>query len=88
MDYVKSGYPNLATFLDSDENFMVYCCFGYLQSRMLLEKQDDLPQLEERLDKLDFAQQYSEPDALFSREDFGHERKDLLSSIEKAFCEY
>src|SRR5215469_11608832 len=33
------GYPRLAAFLDSDENFMVYRRFGYLQSRLLLEKQ-------------------------------------------------
>ena len=32
----------LATFLDSDDCFMVYRRFGFLQSRRLLEKQEEL----------------------------------------------
>jgi hypothetical protein len=47
------GYPKLAAFLDSDEKFMVYRRFGYLQSRLLLEKQEHLQQLEEELESLD-----------------------------------
>jgi hypothetical protein len=47
------GYPRLAAFLDSDENFMVYRRFGYIQARLLLEKQDDLQKLEKKLDEYD-----------------------------------
>ncbi|RDW82287.1 hypothetical protein BP6252_03399 [Coleophoma cylindrospora] len=47
------GYRSLATFLDSDENFMLYRRFGYLHSRMLLKKQDELRELEFELDECD-----------------------------------
>lgn len=43
----------MATFLDSDENFMIYRRFGYLHSRMLLRLQDKLRTLESRLDEND-----------------------------------
>ncbi|CAG8954500.1 hypothetical protein HYFRA_00004413 [Hymenoscyphus fraxineus] len=47
------GYRSLSTFLDSDENFMVYRRFGYLHSRVLLRKQDQLRTLEDELDDYD-----------------------------------
>jgi hypothetical protein len=47
------GYRSLCTFLDSDENFMLYRRFGYLHSRMLLRKQDQLRKLEAELDDID-----------------------------------
>lgn len=47
------GYPRVAAFMDSDENFMMYRRFGFLYSRILLNKQDELRKIEERLDKLD-----------------------------------
>jgi hypothetical protein len=43
----------VATFLDSDENFMIYRRFGYLHARMLLRLQDQLRVLESRLDDCD-----------------------------------
>ncbi|KAL2064190.1 hypothetical protein VTL71DRAFT_4684 [Oculimacula yallundae] len=48
-----TGYRSLGTFLDSDENFMVYRRFGYLHSRTLLRKQDELRKLESELDDYD-----------------------------------
>jgi hypothetical protein len=50
---VYRGYRSLSTFLDSDENFMVYRRFGYLHSRVLLRKQDKLRKLEDELDSYD-----------------------------------
>lgn len=47
------GYPRVAAFLDSDENFMIYRRFGFLYSRVLLQKQDELRELEETLDEMD-----------------------------------
>lgn len=47
-DYA-SGYPKLAAFFDSDDQFSVYRRFGYLHSRLLLYKQDELRELEDRL---------------------------------------
>lgn len=47
------GYPKVAVFMDSDDNFMIYRRFGFLYSRVLLSKQDELRKLEEDLDALD-----------------------------------
>ncbi|KAL8942350.1 MAG: hypothetical protein Q9216_001732 [Gyalolechia sp. 2 TL-2023] len=47
------GYPKVAVFMDSDDNFMIYRRFGFLYSRVLLSKQDELRRLEEDLDALD-----------------------------------
>ena len=41
--------------MDSDENFMIYRRFGFLYSRILLSKQDELRKLEEDLDALDMS---------------------------------
>jgi hypothetical protein len=47
------GYPHLAAFLSSDENFSLYRRFSYLSARLLLHKQDTLRALEAKLDALD-----------------------------------
>lgn len=38
--------------MDSDENFMIYRRFGFLYSRALLSKQDELRELEDSLDDM------------------------------------
>ncbi|KAK6822850.1 hypothetical protein PG987_014395 [Apiospora arundinis] len=53
VDCKERSYRSVATFLDSDENFMIYRRFGYLHSRMLLRLQDKLRALESRLDRYD-----------------------------------
>lgn len=53
MEEKHRGYRSLSTFLDSDENFMIYRRFGYLHSRVLLRKQDQLRVLENQLDMYD-----------------------------------
>jgi hypothetical protein len=87
------GYPELATFLDSDDNFMVYRRFGYVQARLLLEKQERLRLLEERLDKLDKQQTADEKDAcrlctIDIHPGFKADRDDLMAKVERAFNEY
>lgn len=81
------GYPNLATFKSSDEVFAVYRRFGYLQSRLLLEKQDGLRVLEQRLDKYD-----DDDRALSNTRDLEPDergpREELLREIEQAFNSY
>lgn len=39
--------------MDSDDNFMIYRRFGFLYSRVLLQKQDELRAMEETLDEMD-----------------------------------
>ncbi len=85
------GYPRLAALLDSDENFKVYRRFGFLQTRRLLYKQDQLRRLEIRLDQMDQYDEINNPLLLASREmddaDSG-ERRLLMEEIEKGFKEY
>ncbi|KAL3420457.1 hypothetical protein PVAG01_08956 [Phlyctema vagabunda] len=49
----RRGYRSLSTFLDSDQNFMLYRRYGYLNSRILLRKQDRLRKPELELDECD-----------------------------------
>lgn len=53
MESCPNGFPRLAAFLDSDDNFMLYRRFGYIHARILLQKQDELKEIEERLEALD-----------------------------------
>jgi hypothetical protein len=93
---MPNGYPRVATFLDSDENFMVYRRFGYLQSRIILEKQDNLRQMEDKLDRMDRIDsrlEKREANArLLTRDSFGAdfqaERVALLKEIEREWMEY
>jgi hypothetical protein len=106
VDRFRNGYPNLAAFLDSHENFMLYAAkpindcraahlltmnryrrFGYLQSRLLLQKQDELRILEERLDQMD-QDDMQDMEKLRMREKQGSGRTALLRDIEEAFCKY
>ncbi|KAK5119199.1 hypothetical protein LTR85_007813 [Meristemomyces frigidus] len=82
------GYPNLAAFSDSHENFMLYRRFGYLQSRIILDKQDELRALEQQLDSIDDGDLAANLHKLIKREAQGDERKELLVAIETKFCEY
>lgn len=71
---------------------MVFQRFGYLQSRLLLQKQDDLRQLETQLDRLDEADARNDPISLRTRElaedEAAKPQAELLGRIEKNFCEY
>lgn len=85
------GYPNLAAFLDSDENFMVYRRFGYIQARLLLEKQDELRRLEKRLDDYDGKVQKVRATNLMTldlKPDDAAPRKEIMDKLEQKFREY
>ncbi len=47
------GYPRVAAFMNSDENFLIYRRFGFLDAGILLRKQDELRTIEGSLDDLD-----------------------------------
>jgi hypothetical protein len=87
-----AGYPKLGAFLDSDENFMVYRRFGYLQARLLLEKQDELQKLERQLDREDKIAYREDNDLLRTRQNYDQERMkgrgELLEKIEKIWIKY
>lgn len=91
MEACPDGYPNLAAFLDSDENFMTYRRFGYLQSRLLLEKQDEMRKLEAKLDKWDKNDAKANPHILTTRnlrEVDAAPRRALFDQMEQRFLEY
>ncbi|KAH6668723.1 hypothetical protein B0J14DRAFT_703559 [Halenospora varia] len=85
------GYSRLGALIDSDENFQLYRRFGYLQARVMLYKQDQLRELEERLDLMDEAHKELCPRKLKQRDmepSNDCPRKDLMLCIEQSFKEY
>jgi hypothetical protein len=85
------GYPSLAAFLNSDDSFMLYRRFGFLQARLLLDSQDELRILEMELDKMDKRDHARDPVALQTRdlcEEDAKPRRELLQRIRTSFCEY
>jgi len=91
VEQCPEGYPRLAALLDCDEKFMLYRKFGFLQARILLNKQDELRELEKDLDRLDKVDEGKDPNLLKSREKddaVNGGRKKLLYEIEEKFKEY
>ena len=87
MDDFVRGYPNLATYKSSSDNYALYRRFGYLQSRLLLEKQDILRVLEQRLEEYDGDHITSSVTRNLNDEQL-LPRQALLEEIEKAFYSY
>ena len=85
---MPDGYPKMAAFLDSDENFMVYRRFGYAQSRLLLEQQDIVRRLEYQLESIDYCDTENCPSLLKSRDDFESHRKTLLADLKREWLDY
>ena len=70
---------------------MMYRRFGYLQARLLLDKQDEIRKLEVKLDKMDRRDAVDHPIRLRTRdlaEEDAKPRRELLKTIEERFCEY
>lgn len=85
----------MASFLDSDENFMIYRRFGFLHARLLLQRQDELRIMEEELDRMDQRDKLQNKRMLQCRIDddirtdqVEETRKLLLSRIEDAILKY
>ena len=99
MDDYPGGYPRVAYLMKSDSDLAYYRRFGYLHSRLLLYKQDQLRELEEELlicDRVDDAcperQCYlycrGDDDDRQSLGDSRRTRKQLLKEIEQLLLEY
>ncbi len=87
------GYPLLARFQDSEENYMIYRRFGEVQARLLLEAQDDVRRLETQLHSLDRIETGTDsPERLckrsFQNKDSSPERQKLMASLKDAFKNY
>jgi hypothetical protein len=70
---------------------MIYRRFGYIQSRLLLEKGDKLRRLENRLDELDKEFGNEHPGYLTTTDlkpKLSKMKKALMAQLTTAFCEY
>lgn len=96
VDDHPKGYPQLAAFIDSDSNFLMCRRFGFLHSRVLLYRQDELTDLENKLIDMDGLDKDELPLALTSRKiDDGRDdieeqytRKTLINTIDQKLKEY
>jgi hypothetical protein len=85
------GYPKLAAFLDIDKHHMLFRRYGFLQNRLLLYKQDELRELERKLDSLDKIDESNNKFALSCRVSDNIDspkRKDLFAEVEVKIKEY
>lgn len=85
-DY-REGYPRLSAFVNSDLNLMLFRGFGQLHARVLLQKQDEITEIEQQLNELDKI----EANAFFLRSrrmDPSIERKKLVADAEQKLLDY
>ena len=95
VDDHPKGYPQLAAFVNSDENFFIARKYGFLRSRVLLYRQDELSVLEKDLIALDADDEEKRALALQSRKhdeqtdkDPVYSRKVLIQKIDDKLKEY
>ncbi|KAH7050181.1 hypothetical protein B0J12DRAFT_89133 [Macrophomina phaseolina] len=90
MERCPKGSPRMAAFLDSDENFMMYRRFGWIQSRLLLNKQNEISDLEKDLELEDGFPPKDEPinGEVTRYEGTSEYKQQILKDLEKKFCEY
>ncbi|KAG4439048.1 hypothetical protein IFR05_005476 [Cadophora sp. M221] len=93
VDDFEKGYPQLAAFVDSNDTFANYRRFGRLSTRLLLHMQNDLNDLEKKLDALDkeYAQDERMKYMLRGFEISGgrdDKYKKLCADIQKKYIEY
>ncbi|KAF7883103.1 uncharacterized protein EAF01_011612 [Botrytis porri] len=85
------GYPQLAAVINSDEQSMIYRRFGFLQTRLLLNKQEEMRVLEDRLYHIDRYYGRNEPARLRSHDTcnaIDDDHKNIVVEIEKKYNEY
>ncbi|KAI9846331.1 MAG: hypothetical protein M1837_004184 [Sclerophora amabilis] len=92
VEHHPNGYPRVAAFVDSDENFLIYRRFGLLRNRVLLHAQDELADLERKLNQMDKTDERQEPAILKSRQRDENQalsrRALLLEKIDRKLKEY
>ena len=80
-------YPRLAAFLALDRDFTVFKRFDYLHMRSLLEQQDKLAELQEKLNRCDDAE-LIQLGLSSRRQDGNPERQELLQQVKAKLQEY
>jgi hypothetical protein len=90
------GWPQVASFMDSCDNFGMYRKFGKSQSRILITYMTEITKLETELEKLDEEDSRSEDSmyrlkSVYHREDLdaAHRKKrDLVALLELKLSKY
>ena len=83
----RPGYPMLSAFMASDKSFVLFKRFGELHTRLLLYKQDELVEVEQKLKDLDNEERTSYHLAS-RRDDMNLARKALITEIESKLSAY
>ncbi|KAL8893018.1 MAG: hypothetical protein Q9215_000022 [Flavoplaca cf. flavocitrina] len=94
-----NGYPKVAGFMDSEDTFGIYRRFGFLYSRVLLSKQDELRRLEANLDAMDHRDAHDTDhtrkclkscakDSARERKANLQTRKELLQTVQSKLYDY
>lgn len=91
VDSYSKGLSRLAKILDSNDRFMMFRQFRYVQARLLLRKQDQLHILSQRLEVMDRCKEI-ESHGTSRCEEKGNEGEEasekLLTTIEVTFHQY
>lgn len=82
------GYPMLARLTASAPDFYIFREFRYLQSRVLLQLQDELRALETQLWRMDEKDRVNNPSDLCGNELSGGRRKEMLARIQQKLVQY
>lgn len=93
------GYPRLAAFLSSESSFSLYRSFSYAHSRVLLDLQAQVAQLERELDRLDLLDSQNGDDGNLRlsskarddrgpRDDDQRPRAEVLRELREKLSEY
>lgn len=93
MENNPNGFPRLATFQASDPNFGLYRSYSYLHSRILLDLQDEITELEKELDNCDWDDFEEDPNRPRTRivaegQEGERTRRTVLREIKSKLMEY
>jgi len=91
IDDHPNGYPRLAALLNSDENFLICRKYGFLHNRVLLYRQDELRELEQKLLSMDKAAGKTDDTMLKCRmreQRASDDRRHLINEIDDKLKEY
>lgn len=97
LENAPNGFPRLAAFQASDPNFGLYRSYSYLHSRILLDLQDEITELEKELDQCDWDDHDENEDTprfrqpcpdLAEGEEEPRNRRVVLREIKKLLMEY
>jgi hypothetical protein len=91
VENAPNGFPRLAAFQASDSNFGLYRSYSYLHSRVLLDYQSEITELEEKLDQIDWDEVDEDEDRPRFRAEADENteaRRTILREIKTKLMEY